>query len=171
MNKLITLLSLTVVPLLIVGCEYESPLTEEHNIPVDSSIQGLWVAVPDPGEKQDSETRMLVLKYSDTEYLIQYPDGIYYRGYPIEIGGVSCIQLEIIGNENGQPDHEKKNLFHVAKYEFKQGFLDVRLINTDIVKNDLKKADSLRKAFLENIGHKELFEEPCRFKACIVVHE
>jgi hypothetical protein len=167
MEKLITLMSLTVTALLVVSCEYESPLTKEHNTPVDSSILGLWIEDQDPGEQPGSDERMMVLKYSDTEYLIHYPtgkDGIYYRGYPIKIGGISCVQLEIVGTEDGPLDNNEKDLFHVASYEFKQGLLEVKLLNTDLVDDDLKDAGALRKAFLENIDNKELFEDPSRFR-------
>jgi len=81
---------LTAAVLLITGCEYESPLTKEHNIAVDSAVLGLWEAIPDKGEEPKQNERMMVLKYSGTEYLIHYPvgkDGAYFRGYPIKIGG------------------------------------------------------------------------------------
>ena len=80
----------TVAVLLITGCEYESPLTKKHNIAVDSAVLGLWEAIPDKEEEPKQNERMMILKYSGTEYLIHYPvgkDGAYFRGYPIKIGG------------------------------------------------------------------------------------
>ncbi len=167
MRKPITWVSLAIAALLVGGCEYEAPLTEEHTIPVDASLIGLWKPVPEPGEQVDTGEGMLVLKYSPTEYLIHSPtgdDGIYYRGYPIKIGGISCVQLEIVGVRDGPPNEKEKNLFHVAAYEIKAGMLEVRLLNSDVVDDDLKDAAALRKAFLENIGNKDLFEESVRFR-------
>ena len=168
MIKLRPLLFLSAVTLLFAGCEYESPLTTEHNIPIDSALLGIWENVPDSEKKSESKNEhMMVLKYSETEYLIHYPtgsDGIYYRGYPIKIGNVSCVQLEVVGTEDGPLDHKEKDLFHVASYEFKQDFLEVRLLNTDVVDDELKGTDALRKTFVENIDSKELFEEPNRFR-------
>jgi len=55
--------------LLFAGCVYESPLTEENKISVDAAVLGLWEEV------KDGDGRMMILKYSDTEYLIHYPVG------------------------------------------------------------------------------------------------
>ena len=110
---------LTIAALLITGCEYESPLTKEHNIAVDSAVLGLWEAIPDKGEEPKQNERMMILKYSGTEYLIHYPvgkDGVYFRGYPIKIGGVSCVQLQAIGTDDGPPEKDEKDLFHVVSH-------------------------------------------------------
>ena len=66
--------------LFVVGCKYEVPLTEEHSIPVDPLVLGLWEPVLDDGEQSTPNDGMMVLKYSNTEYLIHHPwgnDGIY----------------------------------------------------------------------------------------------
>ncbi len=62
--------------LVIAGCGgYQVPLTEEHNILIDQSFLGLWEEVS-PGDKPPNpEERMLILKYTDTEYLVHYPCG------------------------------------------------------------------------------------------------
>ena len=110
---------LTIAVLLITGCEYESPLTKEHNIALDSAVLGLWAVIPDNGEEPKPNDRMMILKYSGTEYLIHYPvgkDGVYFRGYPIKIGGVSCVQLQAIGTDDGPPEKDEKDLFHVVSH-------------------------------------------------------
>ena len=57
-------LSLSVlVASLFVGCEYESPLTTEHNIPVDPAVLGLWVPIRHEGSEPKQNQRWLVLKY------------------------------------------------------------------------------------------------------------
>ena len=111
MKKPTTLLTLSVTALLLAGCVYDAPLTDEHPIPIDSAILGIWEDVPEAGEKPDDEL-MMVLKYSETEYLIHYPigdEGIYFRGYPIKIGDVSCVQLEVIGIGDDPLDSEEED--------------------------------------------------------------
>ena len=49
--------------LLFCGCEYETPLTEEHSIAVDSSVLGLWEVIPDKGKEKEQNKRMMILKY------------------------------------------------------------------------------------------------------------
>jgi len=110
----------------------------------------------------------MILKYSDTEYLIHYPPGgndeAYYRGYPIKIGGVSCVQLQIIGTDDGPLKKNEKGLFHVASYRLTEGQLEIKLLNTDLVDDSLKTTDGLREAFLKHKENKELFNDPNVFR-------
>ncbi len=67
---------LVIVTLLfLAGCKYEAPLTKEHTIPVDLSVLGVWEPQTDKDEASGADERMMILKYSDTEYLIHYPPG------------------------------------------------------------------------------------------------
>ena len=159
---------LFITVLFLAGC-YESPLTQEHTISIDSSVLGRWELVPEKGKEADPEERILILKYSDTEYLIQYPDypsksRLYYRGYPIKIGNVSCVQVEIIGSQDGPPDKDDKELFHVVSYVLAKGELEIKVLNTDLVSHRLKNSEALRKAFLKHQDNKDLFRDPGKFR-------
>lgn len=152
---------------LLSGCEYEAPLSEEHSISLDPSILGLWEEVPRHGTNSSPE-QILVLPYSDTQYLIQYPvrdDAIYYRGYLINLEGTVCLQLQVIGTDEG-PLEEEKDLFHVASYSFEKGSMKVSVLNTDLVGKECKTTETLQKAFLENIDNKDLFTHPGWFRKC-----
>lgn len=159
---------LMIMVLFFAGCKYETPLTKEHAIPVDSSVLGIWEPQSDEREESGADERMMILKYSDTEYLIHYPPGgndeTYYRGYPIKIGGISCVQLQVIGTEDGMPKRDVKDLFHVVSYELKKGILEIRTLNTDLVDNDLKTTEALVQAFLNHKDNKDLFTNSVRFK-------
>ena len=152
------------VTLLLVGCEYESPLTKEHNITVDSAVLGVWEPMQVENDTAQNSERMVILKYSDTEYLIHYPPGgndeAYYRGYPIKIGGVSCVQLQIIGTDDGPLQKDEKSLFLVASYRLIDDQLEIKLLNSDLVDDSLKTTDGLRKAFLQHKENKDLFKNP-----------
>ena len=42
---------------LLVGCQYEAPLTNEHNIAVDPAVLGVWEPIQDKDDKpQQDET-------------------------------------------------------------------------------------------------------------------
>ena len=158
---------LTVAVLLITGCEYESPLTKKHNIAIDSAVLGLWEAIPDEGEEPKKNERMMILKYSDTEYLLHYPvgdDGLYFRSYPIKIGGVSCVQLQVIGTKAGPPEKDEKDLFHVVSHRLAGAGLEIKILNTELVEDDLKTTDALTQSFLKHEGNKKLFINPGRFR-------
>ena len=152
------------------GCQYQSPLTKKHTISIDSSVLGLWEPVPEKGKEQNPNQRMMILKYSDTEYLIRYPlgeDGLsgqYFRGYSIKIGNVPCVQLQFIGFETGPPDKYGESPFLVLSYVLANGELEVKLLNTDLVDVELKDSKALRKAFIRNQGNKDLFTDHGKFR-------
>ncbi len=153
--------------LLLAGCEYESPFTKEHSIAIDSAVLGLWEPKSDEGENSKQDELMMILKYSDTEYLIHYPtgkDGIYYRGYPIKIGGISCVQLQIIGTNDGPPKKDETELFYAVSYQLTDRQLEIKTLDTDLVNDDLKTTDELRKAFLKHKDKKDLFKNPGVFR-------
>ena len=159
---------LIITVLFLAGCKYETPLTKEHAIAIDSSVLGVWEPQPEEREDSGANERMMILKYSDTEYLIHYPPGgndeAYYRGYPIQIGGISCVQLQVIGIEDGIPKRDIKDLFHVVSYELKKGILEIRTLNTDLVSSNLKTSEALVQAFLNHKDNKDLFTNSARFK-------
>ncbi len=153
---------------LLVGCRYESPLTMEHTIAVDPAVLGVWEPVQEKDDTPQQNERMVILKYSNTEYLIHYPpegnDEAYYRGYPINVGGISCVQLQIIGTDDGPIQKDEKDLFLVASYRLTGDRLEIKTLNTDLVDDALKTTDELRKAFLKHKDNKELFKNPGVFR-------
>lgn len=159
---------LIITVLFLAGCTYEQPLIKEHAIPVDSSVLGIWEPLRDEGEESGPDERMIILKFSDTEYLIHYPPGgndeTYYRGYPIKIGGISCVQIQIIGTKDGIPKVDVKALYAVVSYELKKDILEVRTLNTDLVDDDLKTTQALVQAFLKHRDDNDLFADPVRFR-------
>lgn len=164
-NSILMLLVATV--LFMGGCKYEFPLTTEHRIPIDSIVLGLWEMVPDDKENPDERERMIVLRYSDTEYLIHFPnmdEGMYFRGYPVKIGEVQCVQLQAIGTKDGPMANSVKRLFDVASYEIANGELIVRTLNTDLVDASVNNPEALKAAMLKHKENQELFTHPGRFR-------
>lgn len=151
------------------GCEYETSLTDEHKIPVSKAVLGLWEAVPEKNGDSGSKEYLMVLKYSDTEYLIHYPtgdEGFYFRGYPVRIGGISCVQIQLIGDSNGDIRMADRR-FHVVSYQFVNGELEIKTLNTDMVDKKIIDRSKLKKAFLTNKNKRELFTNPVRFRKSV----
>jgi hypothetical protein len=149
---------------ILAGCQFDFPLSLEHSIPVDPDAIGLWESVPEQGEKTEG---MMVLKFSDTEYLIHYPtgeEGMYFRGYPVEVGGVACVQLELLGTEDGPVAKGDKARFQIANYEIKDEVLTIKTINTELIGGELKSSEELNKVFLEHNDDPELFTNPGKFR-------
>lgn len=162
-----TLILLMAAALFLAGC-YEAPLSTEHTIPIDPALPGLWEAVPKPGSSSESD-RMMLLRYSDTEYFIHHPcndGGMYFRAYPVNVGGVSCMQIKLIGTKGGSLSSEIAKTYYVASFTLTNGIMEIRLLNPKVVSTDLKTSEKLRQAIRENRNHQELFEDPIRFRRC-----
>jgi len=91
-------------------------------------VLGVWEAIPDKGEepKQNNLERRA-----------------YFPGYPIKIGGVSCVQLQAIGTDDGPPKKDEKDLFHVVSHRLAGAGLEIKILNTELVDDDLKTTDPL----------------------------
>ena len=89
---------------------------------------------------------------------------MYFRAYPVKLGEVSCVQLQAIGTSEGPPDKEEKNLYHVASYRLKKAELEIKLLNTELVDDELKTTAALARSFLKHKGNKKLFINPGKFR-------
>ena len=148
------------------GCQYLAPLTEEHTIAIDPAVIGLWEEVPEGDKPPDPDGRMLILKYSDTEYLVHYPtrkDEMYYRAYPVKVNGIPCVQIQLIGTADGNVDKGERK-YQVAIYTISKGELEIKTLNTNLVDKDLQDTASIKQAFLKNKDNKDLFTNPGKFK-------
>ena len=83
---------------------------------------------------------------------------------PINIGGESYVQVQIIGTDVGPPKQETKELYHVVSYKLADGKLEIKKLNTDLVDDDLKTTEELKKIFLKHSKNKNLFIDPGVFR-------
>ncbi len=151
------MLMLLLVGLSTSGCHFSEPITTRHDVPIDENILGRW-------QSRKSHLNLLILKYSDTEYLIRKvntgpgksndtePYIEYFRGYPFEIAGTRYIQLQILGiQEDKKSSHIKVNIddpyivtyYRIEGDTMKTWFLDIPL-----------KGDE--KSLLESLRHKPM---------------
>ena len=99
--------------------------------------------------------------------MIHYPvgkDGLYYRGYPIRIGAISCVQLQVIGTKDGPPQEDEKKLFHLVSYQLADGKLVIKKLNAELVDDELKTRAGLVKSFLGHKDDEKLFINPDSFR-------
>lgn len=136
------------------ACEYEAPLTADHTIAIDRTALGLW--------ELDGE-QLLILPFSGTEYAVHYPmknDPVYWRAYPIEVGGKACVQVEAIGTGDGPVPADERGRFHVVSYDLDGDKLVLRTLNTDLVSKRLASTEALREAFITHKDDENLFTNP-----------
>jgi len=153
---------------LLAGCVYLAPLAEKHTIPLDGALLGLWDVLPEPGQEKKKKDggRMLVLRFSRTEYMIHYPvgqEGFYFRGYPIRIGDIPCLQLQLLGTDDKGPVKGKiRERYMVFSYTLEKEGVTVKSLNTELVPKNLKSSEQLQKAFLLHRKNPALFHKPFR---------
>jgi hypothetical protein len=145
------------------GCIYNEALVEINTHPINPSLLGLWEEIPENEESTDPD-RLLVLKYSDTEYMVLFDDELYFRGYPIRIEGTTCIQLQLIGSNKGDLANKKMKRFLVARVAIENDHLEIRMLDQDLVDDDLESTKDLARAFLKHKDNPKLFDKPGRFK-------
>ena len=151
--------------LLFAGCIYEAPLVAEAKIPVNPELIGVWEKKSKDGSKKKKKgDRILIFKFSETEYLIQNPvDGerITYRAYQIKLGGKSCVQMEVIGSDEGAPDwkDDKPRPFLVSSFEVTDDTLVLGWLNSKLVSDELNTTEALQEAFLKHTDDKDLFTD------------
>lgn len=153
-----------VAAVFLAACEYDAPLTRDHTIPIDRAVLGVWEEVREGGEPGD---RALILPFSETEYLVEYPmekDSIYFRAYPISVGDVPCVQFEAIGSKEGAVEKDEKKRFHVVAHRLAGDSLEIKLLNTERVDKSLGDSEALLKAFIEHKDDADLFIDPVTFK-------
>ncbi len=165
-NSKVSIMSVALFAAWFAGCNYESPLVVENAVPVDSAILGAWQTVPDATKPSEDKSECLILKFSDTEYSIQYPrqekDSLYFRGYPIKVGDKTYIQIQLIGSEAGAVKATDRQ-YDVLSYTVSADALVVSTLNTQVVDKTISGTEGLLKAFLVNKDNPELFVNTIRF--------
>lgn len=153
--------TLILTVLTLAACVYEAPLTTQHTLPIDQAVLGTWQTVSGDG----SVEHLRILRFSDTEYLVNHAesdDQLFFRAYTIEVGGVSAVQLEFLGDDTRPV--RGKNRYLVATYRIVDEMLEVRTLNSDLVGEELSDSESLRAAFTAHKENPELFNDPGLFK-------
>jgi hypothetical protein len=144
------------------GCVYEAPVTPEHSVPIDPAVLGLWEIKPENGPAD----RMLVLKFSATEYVVHYPmkqDAMYFRAYPVKVDDGTLVQIQFLGTGR-QAAAESERRYHVVKYRRDGDVLEVRTVNPEVLGKNLRTSRELQEAIKQKAGDANLFEAPQRFQ-------
>lgn len=143
------------------ACQYVVPLSEDHNINIDSALLGHWAMLPDQNDPGGSIDSMTILQFSETEYLINYVSegsGMFFRAYLIEAGEQTLLQLQLLGTDEGPAeDSANEHRYIVARYVLQQDRLEITTLNTELVSRDLMDSESLMQAYLANLDNPELF--------------
>ena len=159
-----TLLAVTTLAVAALGgCDYTTPLVATPEIEIDQALVGLWQSTK-PGGPAD---KLLVLPLNPREYLVSYPagkdDAMFGRGCLWRGAGLTLVQLDWFGTARAALPEDRRT-FQFAAYTVAGGQLSVRLLNADLVKNDVQTPDELAKAIAAHKDDETLFREALLFK-------
>jgi hypothetical protein len=168
--QLLTYMKATLPAVMVViflsSCVFEEPFEPSARIPVDPLLAGLWLE--EVADAKRAPNRLLVLKQTENEYLVQYPAAegehtMFFRAFPIDLDGSSYIQIQLTGTGKG-PVKEADRKYHLLKTRLDGRTLDVHTIDPDMLGAGLKDSQSLREAFAKKKDDPALFSAPFRFR-------
>lgn len=152
-----------VLGLLVAGCVYEVPLSNEPQQVVDKALLGRWQTTGADGKVQE----LLVLPLGPKEYLVHYPsnakDGIFFRAFVAQAGEVPIMQFQALGTAAGDvPDNGR--VYHFGTFRLDGGQVVLRLLNEAVVSPDAKTSEALAQAIGEQRQNPALFGAPTVFR-------
>ena len=147
---------------LLAGCDYTVPLVTNPEMEIDRSLLGLWQTPKEDGKTE----QLLVLPLDKNEYLVSYPSGakdaMFARACLCRAAGKALVQLKWFGTAAAElPDDNK--VFQFLTYSLKGDTLTVRLLNTEVVKNDVASTKALAESIAQHKDDPGLFKEGAVF--------
>ena len=159
-----TLFAAVIAAFLSSSCVFEEPFEATARLPVDDALTGVWEeALDDPGRDPN---RLLVLKHSENEYVVQYPVGpkaMFFRAYAVELDGSRLVQIQLIGTADG-PVKAADRKYHLLRAEAGGEALSLRIIRPEVLGKNLKGSEALREAFAAHKNDAGLFDDPLKFR-------
>ena len=146
----------------LVGCDYIVPLVKTPEMGIDPGIIGLWQRSQGDGQTES----LLVLPLSKQEYMVSFPAGstnaMFARACLCRTAGKTLVQLEWVGSAQCKFPEDNR-VFQFAAYSVVGDTITVRMLNTDVVKKDMKSTDELANAIADNKDKPDLLRDKMVF--------
>lgn len=149
------------------GCNYESPFVEAEDAKsIDAALLGVWQSVPAEDAKEGETHVALILKSTESMYMIQYPvrtdDTMYFLGTNVEIAGNPYLQVQLVGTERG-PVKDADRKYGLLRYSVDGDDLELRMLNNETVA-DTGGTEALVQAFTDKKDDPALFRAAIKFR-------
>lgn len=159
-----TLFAAVIAAFLSSSCVFEEPFEPTAKLAVDDSLTGLWEEVLDDAGRDPN--RLLVLKHSDNEYVVQYPVGakaMFFRAYAVELDGSRLMQIQLTGTADG-PVKAADRKYHLLRVEGGGEALSLQVIRPEALGKNLEGSQAMRDAFATHKNDAGLFDDPLKFR-------
>lgn len=157
MKKLI----LSVILLLLVGCDYEIPLSQTPSAPANPALAGIWIEASTNSKPVSMEIKTAGMDYSitytenDTEASRSY----IFKGFEIHAAGLNLIQLE--WQQADAAESKEKYIF--AKLDLTPEGLSVYRLNDNVVSAACQTAEEMLNDIAVHRQNPFLFTKPMKF--------
>lgn len=160
-----TKLNLLLAPfafLIFLGCDFNVPLVDQPQLPIDRNLTGLWVSA----NTNDTTDSLLVLPLDAQQYLVAYPaahaDSMYARACLATSAAGTIVQLTWFGTaKGGTPDDAR--LYQYARYSVTNDALAVEMLNTSVIDKNIITSAELAKAIETHKDDPDLFDKRMDF--------
>ncbi len=157
------ILLISILCLLLLGCDYTVPLVTTPDLDIDTSVVGLWQRTMDDGQSES----LLILPLSEKEYLVSFPcgakDAMFARACFWRGSGMLLVQLDWFGTAQAKIPEDNRT-YQFASYSVEGDAIQIRLLNTEVVNKDIGSSEELVKAIADNKTNPSLFGEKMLFK-------
>ena len=148
---------------MLVGCDYTVPLVTAPNVPMDGRVTGLWQRVKPEGGVES----LLVLPLNREESMVSFPAGstnsMFAHACLCRVGNKTLVQLQWFGTAKGSVPEDDR-VYQYADYTVTADTISIRMMNSEVVKRDVKSYDELTTAIAENTSKTNLFRDAMVFK-------
>ena len=152
---------LMIIPMLLAGCEYETPLSQTAASDANPALAGNWT-----GQPAGEEAVSMAITISGTDYFVTYTEGsnsISFKGFEVKAADLSLIQLELQDTDK----ESQKNRYLFVKYVLDQEGLSVYRLNTEVVSAKCQTSEELLRDIATHRQNPSLFTEPLKFSDSI----
>lgn len=146
----------------LMGCEYTVPLFSTPQQKIDPALVGQWSRTLPSGETE----AVLVLPWSDQEYLVAFPankpETMYARATLTPVAGLPLIQLHWIGTAQAKLPTDAR-VYQFATFSRQGDQITLRLLNSARINTAIATSAALIQAITQNKEASDLFREPMCF--------
>ena len=146
----------------LMGCEYTVPLFSTPQQKIDPALVGQWSRTLPSGETE----AVLVLPWSDQEYLVAFPankpETMYARATLTPVAGLPLIQLHWIGTAQAKLPTDAR-VYQFATFSRQGDQITLRLLNSARINTAIATSAALIQAITQNKEAPDLFREPMCF--------
>lgn len=139
--------------LLLVGCDYDAPLTSAPTHKIDPRLLGEW-APAKPGDEKDPP--MYVRQWDESNYAVLLEKDVY-RAWHSDFAGATFVSVQDLSSDARKYCYFKWSLSADGRQ------LTLQRVRTEVVPEKTTPASAIRKAIKSNLDHPQLLAEPLVF--------